>query len=419
MIVHVIALLVFLFWFFIGYDYFFAANSRFLLSSIVLSSVPVSVFAILLSITVLIISCPCAVGLATPSAIMAGTAKGAEKGILIRGGDALERASKIDVVVLDKTGTLTRGQPSLTDLVKSADLSEDEVLRIAASVEKDSEHPLGEAIVKAAEDQRLSLENISHFQAVPGQGVKSKFREKQVYLGNRQLMSSQKITLDKRISAQMEQLEENGKTVMILAVDGSVKGLIGVADTLKEQSKQAVEKLKELGMKAVMITGDNQRTARAIAKKVGIENCLAEVLPEHKAQEVKKLQKEDKKVAMVGDGINDAPALTQADVGIAIGSGSDIAKEAGQIILVKDDPRDIISAFDLSKKTMQKIKQNLFWAFIYNALGVPIAAGVLYPGWKILVSPELAALFMAVSSISVTVNTLLLKRYQPKQFFSS
>ena len=414
LIVHIIALLVFLFWFFVGYDIFFASGSKFLLSSIVLSSVPVSIFAILLSITVLIISCPCAVGLATPSAIMAGTAKGAEYGILIRGGDALERASKIDTVVLDKTGTLTKGQPSLTDIVGSADLEESEILRLAASVEKGSEHPLGEAIVKAAEEKKMILENMSDFEAIPGHGVKARLGERQIYLGNRKLINDQGMKLDTKISAQMEQLEENGKTVMVLAVDGDIKGLIGVADTLKENSKQAVQKLKELGMKVMMITGDNERTARAIANKIGIEDALAGVLPEHKAEEIKKLQRQGKKVAMIGDGINDAPALTQADVGIAIGSGSDIAKEAGQIILVKDDLRDIIAAFDLSKKTMRKIKENLFWAFIYNTLGVPIAAGILYPTWKILVSPELAALFMAFSSVSVTLNTLRLKRYQLK-----
>ncbi len=414
LIVHIVALVVFLFWFFVGYSLFFAAGSKFLLSSIALSSVPISVFAILLSITVLIISCPCAVGLATPSAIMAGTAKGAEKGILIRGGDALERASKIDVVVLDKTGTLTKGQPSVTDITKIAIADETELLKMVASVEKGSEHPLGEAIVRAAEEKKIIPENISDFEALPGKGVKARLNGKIIYFGNRKLMSEQGIDLKNETLTEMERLETDGKTVMILAGEGRVLGLIGVADTLKIDSKQAVAKLRELGMKVVMLTGDNRRTAYAIAQKIDIEEVLAEVLPEHKAEEIKRLQNEGKRVAMVGDGINDAPALTQADVGIAIGSGSDIAKEAGQIILVKDNLRDIISAFDLSKKTMRKIKENLFWAFIYNALGVPIAAGILYPTWKILVSPELAALFMAVSSVSVTLNTLRLKRYTPK-----
>jgi len=414
LIVHILALLVFLFWFFVGYDYFFAAGSKFLLSSIVLSSVPVSVFAVLLSITVLIISCPCAVGLATPSAIMAGTAKGAERGILIKGGDALERASKIDIVVLDKTGTLTKGQPSLTDIQNVSDLTETEILRLAASAEKGSEHPLGEAIVKAAEEKKISLETISNFEAIPGHGIQARVGAKQIYFGNRRLMKDRNIPLETAALAQMEKLEKDGKTVMILAVDGNIKGFIGVADTLKENSKQAVKKLKELGMQVIMLTGDNSRTARAIADKIGISDFLAEVLPEHKAEEIIKLQKDGKKVAMVGDGINDAPALTQADVGIAIGSGSDIAKEAGQIVLIKDDLRDVIHAFDLSKATMKKIKENLFWAFVYNAVGVPIAAGVLYPFFRFLVSPELAALFMALSSVSVTLNTFRLKRWQPK-----
>ncbi len=413
LIVHILALLVFLFWFFVGYDYFFTAGSKFLLSNIVLSSVPISVFAVLLSITVLIISCPCAVGLATPSAIMAGTANGANNGILIRGGDALERASKIDTVVLDKTGTLTKGRPSLTDVHSTSDLTETEILRLAASAEKGSEHPLGEAIVEAAKEKKLVFETVSDFKAIPGQGIEALLGTKQIYFGNRRLMKDKNIPLP-GVNFTVEKLEEEGKTIMLLAVNGKIKGFIGVADTLKENSAQAVKKLKELGMRVIMLTGDNPRTARAIAEKVGISEFLAEVLPGHKADEIKKLQKGGKIVAMVGDGINDAPALMQADAGIAIGSGSDIAKEAGQIVLIKDDIQDVIHAFDLSKATMRKIKENLFWAFIYNALGVPIAAGILYPGFKLLVSPELAALFMALSSVSVTLNTLRLKRWRPK-----
>ncbi len=414
LIVHIFALAVFLFWFFVGYDYFFTAGSKFLLSSIVLSSVPVSIFAVLLSITVLIISCPCAVGLATPSAIMAGTANGADNGILIRGGDALERASKIDTIVLDKTGTLTKGSPSLTDIRSVSDLTETEILRLAASAEKGSEHPLGEAIVKAAEERKLLLETISDFKAIPGHGIETQIGAKRIYFGNRRLMKDKNVFIAETGLKEVEKLEEDGKTVMLLAVDGIMKGFIGVADTLKENSAQAVKKLKELGMRVIMLTGDNPRTARAIAEKVGISEFLAEVLPEHKADEIKKLQKDGKKVAMVGDGINDAPALTQADAGIAIGSGSDIAKEAGQIVLIKDDLRDVIHAFDLSKATMRKIKENLFWAFVYNTLGIPIAAGIFYPGLKLLVSPALAALFMALSSVSVTLNTLRLKRWRPK-----
>ncbi len=414
LVIHVLALLVFLFWFFVGYDLFFASGSAFLLSSITLSTVPISVFAVLLSITVLIISCPCAVGLATPSAIAAGTAKGAEHGILIKGGDALERASKVDTVVLDKTGTLTKGKPAVTDIMNTGSLDANQILQIAASAEKGSEHPLGEAMVKAALEKNLVFSPINHFQAIPGHGIEAVIDGKKIYLGNRQLMKIQKILLDDSVEEKMQRMEEDGKTAMILAVNGMIEGLIAVADTLKEDSLAAVSALQKMGFKALMLTGDNWRTAQAIAKQIGIQDVLAEVLPEHKALEVKKLQQQGSVVAMVGDGINDAPALTQADVGIAIGSGSDIAKEAGQIVLVKEDLRDIINAFDLSKKTMRKIKENLFWAFVYNALGVPLAAGILYPWFKFLVSPELAALFMAFSSVSVTLNTLLLRRYKFK-----
>ncbi|MBI5023027.1 MAG: copper-translocating P-type ATPase [Candidatus Magasanikbacteria bacterium] len=414
LIIHILALFVFLFWFFVGYDIFFTPGSQFLLSSISLSSVPISVFAVLLSITVLIISCPCAVGLATPSAIAAGTAKGAEYGILIKGGDALERASKVNTVVLDKTGTLTKGKPAVTDILNVGSLDSNQILQIAASAEKGSEHPLGEAMVKNALEKNLVLSPIDHFQAIPGHGIEVIIDGKKIYLGNRQLMSIQKITISDFVEEKMQKLEEDGKTAMILAVDGTIEGLIAVADTLKENSAAAVSALQKMDFEVLMITGDNWRTAEAIAKQIGIQNVLAGVLPENKALEVKKLQEQGKVVAMVGDGINDAPALTQADVGIAIGSGSDIAKEAGQIVLVKEDLRDIINAFELSKKTMRKIKENLFWAFIYNALGVPLAAGVLYPWFKFLVSPELAALFMAFSSVSVTLNTLLLKRYKFK-----
>jgi len=414
LIVHILALLVFLFWFFVGYDLFFVSGAKFLLSSITLSAVPVSVFAVLLSITVLIISCPCAVGLATPSAIAAGTAKGAQYGILIKGGDALERASKVDTVVLDKTGTLTKGKPAVTEIMDVGSLDVIQILQIAASAEKGSEHPLGGAIVKAALEKNLVLSPIDHFQAIPGHGIEAVIDGKKIYLGNRQLMKVKNAILSNLVEEKMQKLEEDGKTVMILAVNGIIEGLVAVADTLKENSLAAVSALQKMGFKVLMLTGDNWRTAEAIAKQIGIQDVLAGVLPENKALEVKKLQQQGRTVAMVGDGINDAPALTQADVGIAIGSGSDIAKEAGQIVLVKEDLRDIINAFNLSKKTMRKIKENLFWAFIYNAFGVPLAAGVLFPWFKVLVSPELAALFMAFSSVSVTLNTLLLKRYKFK-----
>lgn len=414
LVIHILALLVFLFWFFIGYDVFFTSGAQFLLSSITLSAVPISVFAVLLSITVLIISCPCAVGLATPSAIAAGTAKGAEHGILIKGGDALERASKVNTVVLDKTGTLTKGKPAVTNIINTGLLDKNQILQIAASAEKGSEHPLGESIVKAAIEKKLVFSRIDHFQAIPGYGIEVILDGRKVYLGNRQLMKMQNIILDASVEEKMQKLEEEGKTAMIVAVNGTIEGLIAAADTLKENSAAAVSVLQKMGLEVLMLTGDNWRTAQAIAKQIGVQNVLAEVLPENKALEVKKLQERGGVVAMVGDGINDAPALTQADVGIAIGSGSDIAKEAGQIVLVKEDLRDIISAFDLSKRILRKIKENLFWAFIYNALGVPLAAGILFPWFKILVSPELAALFMALSSVSVTSSTLLLKRYKFK-----
>ena len=314
---------------------------------------------------------------------------------------------------MDKTGTLTKGKPALTNILNVGSLDADQILQIAASAEKGSEHPLGAAMVKAALKKSLVLDPISHLQAIPGHGIEAVLdRGKKIYLGNRQLMNAQKIILSASVEKKMQKLEGEGKTAMILAVNGTVEGLIAVADTLKENSLTAVLALQKMGFKLLMLTGDNQRTAQAIAGQIGIQNVLAEVLPANKALEIKKLQQQGSVVAMVGDGINDAPALTQADVGIAIGSGSDIAKEAGQIILVKEDLRDIINALDLSKKTMRKIRENLFWAFIYNALGVPLAAGVLFPWFKFLVSPELAALFMAFSSVSVTLNTLLLRRYK-------
>lgn len=412
--VHIVALAAFLFWFFFGYGYFNVAASggKFLLSSVTLSLVSAGVFSILMSITVLIISCPCAVGLATPSAIMAGTGKGAENGILIKGGDALERAYKVNTIVLDKTGTLTKGKPVLTDVV-AYNVSEKAVLHLAAIAEKNSEHPLAEAIVNGAKEKGITIEEAQHFKAIPGKGIEAKFGKIEILLGNRKLMADKKISIEK-ITDDMEKLESGGKTAMILAADNVILGLVAVADTLKENSAEAVREMKKMGLETIMLTGDNERTAKAIAAKVGIEKVLAQVLPEDKASEIKKLQSAGRVVAMVGDGINDAPALTQADVGIAIGSGTDIAKEAGHIVLIKEDLRDIVTALELSKKTINKIKQNLFWAFIYNAAGVPIAAGALYPSFGLLVSPELAALFMAFSSISVTMNTMLLKRFKPR-----
>ena len=410
--VHVLALFTFLFWFFAGYDAYFRGGT-FLLSSTSLFSISPGVFSLLLAITVLIISCPCAVGLATPSAIMAGTGKGAEFGVLIKGGDALERAHKVDTIVLDKTGTLTRGEPSLTDVVASDGVGQREALHLAAIAERGSEHPLGEAIVRGADSRGIRVEDADQFVAIPGHGVAAEFRGRAILLGNRKLMRDRGVREVETFLPHVERLEAEGKTAMLLSVDGVAAGVIAVADTLKEHSAEAVARLKKMGLDVVMLTGDNRRTAEAIARKVGIERVLAEVLPEDKANEMKRFQSQGRIVAMVGDGINDAPALTQADVGIAIGSGTDIAKEAGHIILVKEDLRDIVTALELSRKTIRKIKQNLFWAFIYNGAGVPLAAGLLYPLFPVLVSPELAALFMATSSLSVTLNTLLLKRFKP------
>ncbi|HID27150.1 MAG TPA: copper-translocating P-type ATPase [Methanosarcinales archaeon] len=409
--VHVVALMAFFFWFFVGFQVFdvpsiFGNTSPFL-------------FSLLISITVLVISCPCAVGLATPTAIMVGTGKGAENGILIKGGEALERAQKLNTIVFDKTGTLTKGSPSLTDVadcrMQNAECGinpqSNEVLQFAAIAEKGSEHPLGEAIVRGAIDKGLKVFDAESFKAIPGHGVQAKYNGNHILLGTRKLMKDNDIKIQ-HLEERMKYLENEGKTAMIVAVNQKAIGIIAVADTLKEHSKEAVNELHKLGLQVVMLTGDNERTAKAIARQVGIDRVLAEVLPEDKAKEIKKLQKEGRIVAMVGDGINDAPALTQADIGIALGSGTDIAMEAGQIVLIKDDVRDVVSSIKLSKRTMRKIKQNLFWAFAYNSAGIPVGAGILYPT---LISPALAAAFMAMSSVSVTLNTLLLKRYKLKK----
>ncbi|WP_258358469.1 heavy metal translocating P-type ATPase [Moorella sulfitireducens] len=410
--VHVLALIVFLFWFFIGYNAFFLPDSRFILSPYSLAEIGIFGFALLLSVTTLVISCPCALGLATPSAIMAGTGKGAENGILFKGADAVEACSKLNAIVFDKTGTLTKGEPSVTDVIAAPGFEKREVLRLAAMAEKPSEHPLGEAIVRGAREEGLGLEEVQDFEAIPGHGVRATYQGQEILLGNRRLMQQHNIYVGD-LTAQMEKLEEQGKTAMLMAVNGKAAGIIAVADTLKENAKVAIERLHRMGIKVAMITGDNRRTAQAIARELGIKTVLAEVLPRDKAEEVKKLQAQGLKVAMVGDGINDAPALAQADVGIAIGSGTDVAKETGDIILIKDDIRDVVGALEIGRATMRKIKQNLVWAFIYNISGIPIAAGLLYPFTGLIVSPELAAFFMAISSVSVTLNTLLLKRFQP------
>ncbi|MCO5386879.1 MAG: heavy metal translocating P-type ATPase [Desulfosporosinus sp.] len=365
-----------------------------------------------MSVTTLIISCPCALGLATPSAIMAGTGKGAENGILFKGADAVEASSKLNAVVFDKTGTLTKGEPSVTDVYATEGFIREDVLRLAAITEKPSEHPLGEAIVRGAKEEGLSVGDTDDFEAIPGHGVRAIYQGQTILLGNRRLMQQQTIDIG-NLSKKMEQLEEEGKTAMLMAIDNKAAGIIAVADILKENAKVAVERLQQMGVQVAMITGDNRRTAEAIARQVGIKTVLAEVLPQDKAAEVIKLQEKGLNVAMVGDGINDAPALAQANVGIAIGSGTDVAKETGDIILIKDDIRDVVGAIEIGRATMRKIKQNLVWAFVYNITGIPLAAGILYPFTGLLVSPELASFFMAMSSVSVTMNTLLLKRYQP------
>ncbi|MCG2717998.1 MAG: heavy metal translocating P-type ATPase [Nanoarchaeota archaeon] len=360
-------------------------------------------FALIVAVSILVIACPCALGLATPTAIMVGTGKGAQNGILIKGGEALETAHKLTHIILDKTGTITKGDPEVTEIIPLTKLPEKSILELAASIEKNSEHPLAEAIVKKAKS--MKLKDVKGFNAIPGHGVTAKIGAKRYYFGNQKLMNDYKITFPKD---KMLSLESEGKTVMVLAEDKKVLGLVAVADTIKDTSTEAIKKLQDLDIKVYMITGDNERTANAIAKQVGITNVFAEVLPEDKAKYVKKLQKEGK-VAMVGDGINDAPALAQADIGIAMGSGTDVAMETGDVVLMRDDLLDVPKAIKLSRLTMSKIRQNMFWALFYNSLGIPIAAGVLYPftGW--LLSPMIAGGAMAMSSVSVVTNSLLLK----------
>ena len=410
--VHALALAVFVFWFFLGYQTWFIPESRLVLTPYTLTDMGVFGFSLLVSMTVLIISCPCAVGLATPSAIMAGTGKGAEYGILFKGADDMEHTAKLQAILFDKTGTLTKGQPSVTDVVAMNGFAEEEVLRLAAVAEKNSEHHLGEAIVRGAQARGIELVASDSFQAIPGQGVEARVAGRAILLGNRRLMAEHQIPVDVSLS-EAERLENEGKTVMFLAVGGRPAGIIAVADTLKETSAQAIAELKRMGIKVTILTGDNHRTAQAIARKLDVDGVLAEVLPEDKAKEVKKLQAEGLRVAMVGDGINDAPALAQADVGIAIGSGTDVAKETGHVILIKDDPMDVVAAIQVARQTLHLIRQNLGWAFGYNTLAIPIAAGVLYPFVAQIVSPELAALLMATSSLSVTLNTLRMRGYVP------
>jgi len=406
-----IALATFIVWYFAGPD-------------------PALTFALLNFVAVLIIACPCALGLATPTAIMVGTGKGAENGVLIRSAEALERAHKIDTVLLDKTGTLTVGEPKVTDVAMAPPYSCEDVLRLAASAERGSEHPLGEAIVRAATEMKTGLSSASDFSALPGHGVEATVDGRRLLLGNLRLMADRGLALDS-LGTDAEHLREQGKTVMFLGVDGEAAGVIAVADTLKPEAPEAVAWLHGMGISVVMLTGDNRRTAGAIARQAGVDRVLAEVLPEDKAQQVKDLQAEGKVVAMVGDGINDAPALAQADVGIAIGTGTDVAMETGDITLIRGELGGIVTAISLSKSTVRTIKQNLFWGFAYNALLIPVAAGVLYlvfgqsgvpSGARFILgdfgflNPILAAAAMAASSLTVVSNSLRLRRFRPSRF---
>jgi len=371
-----------------------------------------TVFSLTIFISVLVIACPCALGLATPTAIMVGTGKGAEYGILIKGGEALESTHKINTIVFDKTGTITEGKPEVTDILTIGELSKQRLLQIAASAEKGSEHPLGEAIVRGAEKENLEIIKLDNFEAIPGYGIEVSIEGKKVLLGNRKLMIDRSISLSK-LEMESDRLASEGKTPMYIAMENELSGIIAVADVVKESSAKAIKKLHDMGIEVAMITGDNRRTAEAIAKLVGIDRVLAEVLPGEKSNEVKKLQAEGKKVAMVGDGINDAPALVQADIGIAIGSGTDVAIESADIVLMRSDLMDVPTAIQLSKSTIRNIKQNLFWAFGYNVLGIPVAAGLLYAFGGPTLNPILAAGAMSLSSVSVLSNALRLKGFKP------
>lgn len=368
-------------------------------------------FVLTVFISVLIIACPCALGLATPTAIMVGTGRGAEYGVLIKGGEALETAHKTDTVIFDKTGTITEGTPEVTDIITEHGILEDELLAVAVSAEKGSEHPLGEAIVKAGEEKGIELKNVEQFMAVPGHGIEAVIENKNVLLGNKKLMMDKDIEIT--LQNESDRLAIEGKTPMYIAIDGRLAGIIAVADIVKESSKEAIDALHDMGIQVAMITGDNKGTAEAIARQVGIDIVLAEVLPGDKANEVKKLQEQGKKVAMVGDGINDAPALAQADIGIAIGSGTDVAMESADIVLMKSDLRDVVTAIQLSKKTIINIKQSLFWALGYNSIGIPIAAGVLYLLGGPLLNPMIGSAAMAMSSVSVVSNSLRLRKFKP------
>jgi len=375
-------------------------------------------FSLLAFVSVIIIACPCALGIATPAALMMGAGKGAENGILFKGGEYLEIAKKVKTIVFDKTGTLTRGKPSVTDIVDLSDsMGQNELLRLTAIAESGSEHPLGQAVVNYAKEKGIIVTNPDSFEAVSGHGLNASYVSHKILIGNRKLMEENNIRVTATIDSNLKDLENQGKTSVLVAIDNKLAGIIGIADTIKENAKEAIDALKSMGIEVVMLTGDNQRTANAVASKLGIDRVIAQVLPQEKEQVISKLKGEGKVVAMVGDGINDAPALARADLGIALGSGTDVAKETGGIILIKDDIRDVVIALDLGKKTVSKIKQNLFWAFAYNTGLIPIAGGVLVPflgvgifGWL----PMLAGVAMAMSSVTVVGNSILLGRYKPR-----
>lgn len=372
------------------------------------------VFALTVFVSVLVIACPCALGLATPTAIMVGTGKGAENGVLFKNAEALEITHKVNTVVFDKTGTITEGKPDVTDIVAAEGVERNRVLQLAASAEQGSEHPLGEAIIRAAQENKLSLLETSGFQAVTGLGIAVEVDHLPVILGNRALMQQHKVdtsAYDEKAAA----LAGEGKTPMYLAAQGRFLGLVAVADVIKPDSRKTIEKLHKAGIKTVMITGDNRRTAAAIAKQVGIDEVLSEVMPQDKAKKVKEIMDKGETVAMVGDGINDAPALAQANVGVAIGSGTDVAIESADVVLVKSDIHDVLTAILLSRATIRNIRQNLFWAFCYNTIGIPIAAGILYLFGGPLLNPMFAAAAMSLSSVSVVLNALRLNTFKVKE----
>jgi Cu+-exporting ATPase len=369
-------------------------------------------FALTALISVLVIACPCALGLATPTAVTVGVGRGAELGVLVKNGEALEIAEKLTTIVFDKTGTLTKGEPEVTDIVGTG-IEDRELLKLAASVEKNSQHPLAEAIVRKAAENGIALEETEGFDTFGGKGVIATVAGTEMLIGNRALFDERAISYPEAVEEKIVQLETEGKTVILVARDGALGGVIAIADTLKETTNEAINALKEMRLNVIMITGDNARTAHAIADQIGIEQVLAEVLPQDKAEEVKRLQMRGEVVAFVGDGINDAPALAQADVGIAIGSGTDVAIESGDIVLIKDDLMDAVAAVQLSKKVMSRIKQNIFWAFAYNTALIPMAAGILYPFFGITFKPELAGLAMALSSVTVVTLSLMLRNYVP------